>query len=211
MAVICLDADGTIVDSLSVEAVYYVGAFQKKGYDFVKDIEDLKRLCRNNYYEECAKAGLSVTDCREIGKVYREDLKKDKVKMTLFDGTPALINELGKKAPLYIVSSNQSAFISDILAGYGVTGVTEIIGGDRETSKVNAFQLLKKRYPAEKILFAGDTKGDILEGKQAGLDLVIGVTYGWGYKTDLADADADILVDSVAALREVLEQALVTA
>ena len=48
MAVICLDADGTIVDSLSVEAVYYVGAFQKKGYDFVKDIEDLKRLCRNN-------------------------------------------------------------------------------------------------------------------------------------------------------------------
>ena len=41
--------------------------------------------------------------------------------------------------------------------------------------------------------------------------MVIGVTYGWGYKKDLAEADADILVDSVAALKEVLEQALVTA
>ena len=70
---------------------------------------------------------------------------------------------------------------------------------------------MRRRYPGEKIIFAGDTKGDILEGKQAGLDLVIGVTYGWGYQKDLAEAGADVLVDSVGELRQLLEATLASA
>ena len=52
---ICLDADGTIIDTLSVEAIYYVGAFQQLGFDFVKNVDDLKKLYCNNYFEECKK------------------------------------------------------------------------------------------------------------------------------------------------------------
>ncbi|HMM07020.1 MAG TPA: HAD family hydrolase [Clostridiales bacterium] len=204
--IICFDADGTIIDSLTVESVYYVGAYKKLGIGLVDDIEDLKKLCRNNYFEECAKHGIDEATCRELGAIYRRDLAKSGVEIPMFPGAAALLNDLGKRFPLFIVSSNHSVFLQDILTRHQVGGVTEVIGGDQETSKVNTFLKLKVRYPGEKILFIGDTKGDILEGKKAGLDLLIGVTYGWGFQEDLKEAGADYLVDSVAELASLLQQ-----
>lgn len=204
--ILCFDADGTVIDSLSVEAVYYVGAYQQLGIGLVRNIEDLKKLCRNNYFEECAKYGVDEATCRKLGTVYRRDLAENGVEIPMFSGAPALLNDLGKRFPLFIVSSNHSVLLRDILGRHQVGGVTEVIGGDQESSKVAAFLKLKARYPGEKILFIGDTKGDILEGKKANLDLLIGVTYGWGFKDDLDEAGADYLVDSVEELASLLKQ-----
>lgn len=204
--IICFDADGTVIDSLSVEAVYYVGAYQQLGIDLVRDIEDLKRLCRNNYFEECTKYGVDEETCCKLGTIYRRDLAENGVEIPMFPGAPALLNVLGEDFPLFIISSNHSVLLWDILARHQVGGVREVIGGDQEISKVAAFLKLKARYPGEKILFIGDTKGDILEGKKAGLDLLIGVTYGWGFKKDLKEAGADYLVDSVEELASLLKQ-----
>lgn len=202
--IICFDADGTVVDSLSVEAVYYVGAYRQLGIGLVGDIEDLKRLCRDNYFEECAKHGVDEATCRQLSAIYRRDLAKDGVQIPMFPGTAALLNDLGKRFPLFVVSSNHSVLLREILTRHQVTAVAEVIGGDQETSKVETFLKLKARYPGEKILFVGDTKGDILEGKKAGLDLIIGVTYGWGFREDLEEAGAHHLVDSVAELASLL-------
>lgn len=203
--IICLDADGTIVDSLSVEAEYYVGAYRQMGIELVQNMDDLKVLCRDNYFEECAKHGIDEATCRQLGTIYRRDLARDGVKLNLFSGAAAVLNELGERFPLFIVSSNNSAFLAEILARHDVSGVLEIIGNDKEMSKVAAFHSIQNRYPGEKIVFAGDTKGDIIEGKKAGLDVVIGVTYGWGLKEDLTAASADVLVDSVNDLGVLLD------
>lgn len=202
--IFCFDADGTIVDSISVEAIYYVGAYRQLGIDLVRDIEDLKKLCRNNYFEECAKYGIDEETCRKLGTIYRRDLAKNGVQISMFPGAASLLNELGKRFPVFIVSSNHSVFLQDVLARHQVDSVTEIIGNDKEMSKVATFLKLKETYPGEKFVFAGDTKGDMIEGKKAGIDRVIGVTYGWGLKEDLEAVGADHIVDSVAALGRVL-------
>lgn len=209
--IVCLDADGTIVDSLAVEAVYYVGAYRKMGIELVQNIEDLKELCRDNYFEECARRGISLETCRQLAEIYRADLAAAKVELPLFEGAAELINKVGASCPLYIVSSNQSQLIAGILERHGVTGVTEIIGGDKETSKAKTFAALGRRHPYEPVAFACDTRGDVLEAKAAGVDLVIAATYGWGLRADLAAAGADVLVDSIPELGDGLRRFLAAA
>ena len=209
--IVCFDVDGTIVDSLAVEAVYYVGAYRKMGIDLVHDIEDIKELCRDNYFEECARRGISLETCRRLGEIYRADLATAKVELPLFDGAAELLNKMGASCPLYIVSNNQSEFIAGILKRCGVTGVTEIIGGDKEPSKAKAFAALRQRHPCEPVAFACDTRGDVLEAKAAGVDSVIAVTYGWGLRADLEEAGADALVDSIPELDAELRRFLAAA
>lgn len=204
--IICLDADGTIVDSLAVEAVYYVGAYKQMGIELVQTMEDLKILCRDNYFESCARHGVDEATCRKLGALYRKDLMENGVRLSMFPGAAEMINELGGRYPLFIVSSNNSAFLAEILSRNHVCGVTEIIGNDKERSKVAAFLSLQRAYPEEKFIFAGDTKGDIHEGKEAGLDTVIGVTYGWGLQEDLEEAGADLIAGSVEELGVLIKQ-----
>ena len=36
-----------------------------------------------------------------------------------------------------------------------------------------------ERYPGERTVFVSDTKGDMIESKEVGIDLRLAVTWGW--------------------------------
>jgi len=56
-----------------------------------------------------------------------------------------------------------------------------ILGADEESSKEKKFQRIKSIYPGEKTYFVCDTMGDILEARNSGIDVIIGVGWGWPY------------------------------
>ncbi len=62
-----------------------------------------------------------------------------------------------------------------------------------------------KHPPLDTVLMIGDRKQDILGAKQCGI-AALGVRFGYAEPGELERSGADYLVDTVAQLREFLEQ-----
>jgi phosphoglycolate phosphatase-like HAD superfamily hydrolase len=73
----------------------------------------------------------------------------------------------------------QKTHVEGVLARHGVGGIAEVIGSDTETSKVRKIALAREHHgDGLKPWYVGDTVGDILEAKAAGVGSV-GVAWGW--------------------------------
>ncbi|MFO7807208.1 MAG: HAD hydrolase-like protein, partial [Candidatus Moraniibacteriota bacterium] len=81
-----------------------------------------------------------------------------------------------------------------------ITTIEEVIGADKEKSKVKKIEKVKKENPGSAIYYVGDTVGDIYEGRKAGAT-TIGVTWGFHDKEKMESAEPDYLVDSLEKLK----------
>ncbi len=98
-----------------------------------------------------------------------------------------------------------------ILEGLGIRGCFDIIlGGDSlEVKKPSPLPLLKTieelSTPKSKTLMVGDSRIDIEAGISAGV-LTCGVTYGYGNRSELIEAGADLTIDDLGALKRLLNE-----
>ena len=66
-----------------------------------------------------------------------------------------------------------------VLEAHGVTGVTEVIGADKDESKTRRIEAARSRFGAARpAWYVGDTVGDIVEAREAGVRTV-GAAWGW--------------------------------
>ena len=191
MALIFFDYDGVMVDSLEAENAYFQEACQEVGVEGTKDAADMAKLSEGNFYENFHQRGVSMEDIGEIMKVYARIKTDGRYQTTPFPEIFALLKKVSENYPVYIITSNVSATVETRLKEFGVDGVKDVLGADKETSKAKKLRSVMAQYPGERTFFIGDTKGDMVESAEVGIDVRLGVTWGWQSPEVVLSGDPD--------------------
>jgi phosphoglycolate phosphatase len=203
-SLIMLDYDGVIVDSKNAFTTAFLAACRMCGYTGVKTPEQVVRLFDGNFFEALIHLGLSGEKIDEIlGDAFERESKKHIAKVRPFPGIQASLKALSRRNVLTVITSNVSRLVRQVFEKEGIAGVDEVVGGEVERSKVKKIQKTMSRYRDLPAYYVGDTKGDMIEGKQAGA-VTVAVTWGWHTADDLAQASPDHMVYTLSALENLL-------
>jgi phosphoglycolate phosphatase len=200
------DFDGVLVDSLDLYVETVTRSLERIGMPILQNKEDYLSLFDGNYYESLAERGV---DLAAYGAAIREILPRidyDAVKP--FDGLIPVLAALQKDHLLAVISSNGYRAIRTMLDRFGFAPYfEEILGADFRFSKKEKIVYALEKYgiPAERAFYIGDTVGDILEARAAGVRSVA-VTWGWHSRYRLAAARPDFLVDTPEELLDIPAQ-----
>lgn len=210
---ILFDLDGTISDPKIgiTKSFQYALAFFGISVESLDELEPvigppLKQSFMEFYH-------LTEEDTLVAIEKYRERFgKKGLYENTLYPGMKELLEQLKDEGfELAIASSKPTLYVEQILEYFEIRSCfSHVVGaymdgrrGEKEEVVEDAIVLLGGEKEKGRMIMVGDRKFDILGAHQNGLPAV-GVTYGYGGKQELSEAGADILVDSVAQLREAL-------
>ena len=128
----------------------------------------------------------------------------------IYDGMENLLKELSEAGYiLEIASSKPTVFVEKICEHFNIKQYfTHIVGsfldgrrGEKEEVVEKAIRLSKAT--PDHIIMVGDRIYDVIGAHKKGI-AVIGVSYGYGGRQELEEAGADVIVDTVAQLREEL-------
>lgn len=112
---------------------------------------------------------------------------------------------------LFIVSNKIELFINKILAQHDIKeyffSVYGTDGTDIKSKKAENLKklIIKHNLKKEETAMAGDTKDDILAGRESQI-YSIGVTWGYGAESDLIEAGADNICHTPLELRQLIEK-----
>jgi phosphoglycolate phosphatase len=136
-------------------------------------------LSEGNFYEGLQARGVGIDDIKKINGIYAAIKNEGRFGIQAFPEMFDLIKKVSARFPVYVITSNLSDTAENRLKEYGVTTVKEVLGADKETSKEKKIQSVMDKYPGERTIFLGDTKGDMVEGAAVGINIRLGVTWGW--------------------------------
>ena len=189
------DFDGVLADSLDLYAEAVARCLLRIGTPIVKNREDYLALFEGNFYESMAAKGVDLAAFAGAAKEILPGLDYDAMKP--FDGLIPVLEALRKENLLVVISSNGFRTISRMLDLFGFDRFFEgILGSDFLFSKKEkiAHALAKYGIDRRRTFYIGDTTGDILEAREAGVRTVA-VTWGWHSREKLVAARPDFLVD----------------
>jgi phosphoglycolate phosphatase len=199
---IMFDYDGVIVDSLDVFATTFLAASHACGYTGIKTHEQVVRLFDGNFFEKLAQLGLSSDKIDEILRdAYRRKVQKYFTEVRPFQGMQESLNALSGRNVLAVITSNDSQLVWQFLEKEGMACFDAVVGADQERSKVTKIRNIMARYQDLPAFYVGDTKGDMIEGRQAGA-VTVAVTWGWHSVEKLTEGTPDYMVHSVAELEK---------
>ncbi len=196
------DFDGVLADSLDLYSEAVARCLERIGTPIVKNKEDYLALFDGNFYESMAARGV---DLEAFTLAAMEILPRmDYDAMRPFDGLIPVLTSLKKDHLLSVISSNGSQTIKQMIERFGFDPYfAEILGSDFLFSKKGKIDHALAKYgtPPERTFYIGDTVGDIVEARAAGVRTVA-VTWGWHSRERLAAAHPDFLVDTPESLLE---------
>lgn len=201
MALIFFDYDGVVVDSLEVETQNFVSACHEVGIDAVNTSDDMAKLSEGNFYQGLMDWGVPQDKLKVAMDIYAQKKESPDFHVDAHKPIVKLLKKLTKHYPVYVVTSNTSNTVERIMAENGVEGIKEVLGAEKETSKILKLHKVMAQYPGEKTIFVGDTKGDMVEAAEAGIDVRIGVTWGWQKPWIVASGNPDYIFDDFSTLR----------
>jgi phosphoglycolate phosphatase len=191
---IIFDFDGVIVNSLEVWRDAFISACDHHGCESVTTQEDFLNLFESNIFDGLKKAGIEENKIPSIRKKLAEEYLENSHKVELFEGVKEMLETLAADHKIFIVTSNFSDIVERFLDSYNIKIFEEVLGSDKERSKVKKIELIKINFSDLTPLYVGDTKGDMIEGALAGVK-TIAVTWGWHDRKKLKEADPDFVID----------------
>lgn len=190
------DFDGVLTDSLDLYAEAVARCLERIGTPIVKNKADYLALFDGNFYESLAARGVDLV---AFGQAAKEVLAgMDYGAMKPFAGLVPVLAALSEANILAVVSSNGYRTISTMLDSYGFASYFRgIFGSDSGFSKKEKIARALEKYGVsrERTFYVGDTAGDILEARAAGVRSVA-AAWGWHSRERLAAVSPDYLVDS---------------
>lgn len=204
MSLVMFDFDGVIVDSLEVVGRAFQAACLDNGYVELEKLQDFVDLFDDNVYASLRDRGLADEKIDRILKNYKERVGRSLAGLKAFEGIGAALERIMRHNRVVIITSNLTWETGQVLQRNGISGYEEIIGADREKSKIKKILNTKKRYRETPAYYVGDTKGDMIEGKEAGT-LTVAVTWGWHTRDKLLEGGPDYIVDTPGELAGLLE------
>lgn len=201
--VILFDYDGTIIDSTDAVRKAFNLIAEKYGMKKAKNKEDFGKLYDKNLYIGLMKKGLEADRAKDFVLEWRKPLFNSYNKIKIFNGIKNVIEKLSKNNEIYVITSNVSDIIEDSIKNLGIKGIKEVLGGDKEKSKTIKIENIKKKYPGLEVYYIGDTKGDVLEAKEANVNS-IAVSWGLHSRNKLEKAKPDFIVDRPEELLKII-------
>jgi phosphoglycolate phosphatase len=194
------DFDGVLVDSLDLYAEAVTRCLERIGTPIVKNREEYLVLFDGNFYESMAARGVDLTAFAQAAREILPGIDYDAMKP--FAGLTPVLDALRKDHSLVVISSNGYRTIRAILTRFGFDPFfREIFGSDFHFSKKEKIDHALEKYeiPREQAFYIGDTVGDILEARAAGVRSVA-VTWGWHDRERLVAVSPDFVVDTPEGL-----------
>lgn len=189
------DFDGVIVDSYDYFKGAFISACDKCGFSEIDSDEKFKKIFELNFYESMEHLGISHDGTAEILAEMHNAIREGNKTFDFFPGMSQALEDLSKENHIYIITSNSTGAVEDFFGRKNLKCVKEVLGSDKEKSKIRKIATLLDRHnDINEFWFIGDTKGDILEGNQAGVDTVA-VTWGWHSLETLEEAVPYHIVD----------------
>lgn len=198
------DFDGVIADSLAAYYPVFAECCRDLGFQGPGTVEAFLDIFDTNAVKGLLKAGVPFYKLRRLGRHLAPRVAVLNENVAPFPGMPALLNRLAARQPVYVVTSNVTEATRTFLENHGVEGLQGVVGADVEASKVRKIRTIRKRHPELSPWYVGDTKGDMIEGRAAGVTTVA-ATWGWHDRDRLRAGQPDHIVDSVEALARLLE------
>ena len=183
-----------IVDSFEIFMKNFTAACKFNNIKISINKKLFLNLFEHNFYESLLK----FTSKEKIPKVIeylQEASLKSQNNLKVFKGTNKMLKELAKDNKLIIITSNTTKAVKEFLNIKNLNYFEEVIGADKETSKVKKIIYIKSIFKNYQYFYVGDTKGDIIEGKKAGIR-TIAVTWGWHNIDKLKEQNLDYIVNS---------------
>lgn len=200
--VLIFDYDGTIVNSAREVLRAFNEVAPKYDLKKLKSMDELGKLYRKNVFMGILDRGLEKTKLKKFFSDWRMPYLKNCLKIKAFKGMKKVLNELAKNNKIIVISSNSMDVIRKSARHLGLD-IGEIIGGEREISKIVKINRIKARFRGREIYYIGDTIGDMKEARKAGVRS-IAVTWGFNSKKDLIKAKPDFITDKSEDLIKIL-------
>ncbi|MHB8075497.1 HAD family hydrolase [Desulfosporosinus fructosivorans] len=203
MALVMFDYDGVIVDSLDVFTSRFTQACRENGFKEVNVAKDVLSLFDGNVYESMMRRGLAETTIDNILERYEVLQGEQLAELQLFNGIREALIRISEKHQVYVITSNLSSATIRILNQNGIDCFKDVIGAEKEKSKIKKIHNTMAIHPGIPAYYVGDTKGDMIEGKKAGTQ-TIGVTWGWHSPQKIKEGSPDYLVNTPEELADYL-------
>lgn len=135
--------------------------------------------------------GLSKEEAQRAANIFREHYKtKSLLEAEVYEGIPellALLKRQGKK--LAVATYKRHDYAMDILKHFGIADFCDSMNGADNNNVLTKADILNKcleevgNPPRDSVVLIGDSEYDSIGAKNAGIDF-IGVTYGFGFRTE---------------------------
>ena len=196
------DFDGVVADSLEVYFGEFTSVCEELGFHRLNSREAFLRLFEGNVIRQLFWAGFPMYRIKRLVTMFAPRIAEAHLRVKPFDEMPEVIRDLAAAYPTYVITSNATDTIVDFMARHNIRGIRDVLGSDKQRSKVKKIRRIKRNYPGLTPCYIGDTKGDMREARHAGA-LSIGVAWGWHTIAKLMEAKPDRIVQTPKALREV--------
>ena len=207
---ILFDLDGTLTDSGEGIINCAILALEHFGCP-IPSREELRVFVGPPLHESFVKHGVPADKADEAVAVYRSRyIPIGKFENTPYPGIREMLEALkvdGHK--LYVATSKPEQMSIDILEHFDLAGYFDrICGASLDTSRsskedVIAY-LLEQNGRSDNMIMVGDTKFDIIGAKMHGIP-AIGVSWGYGSVSEMVEAGASGIAESVSALLDMLK------
>jgi len=212
---ICIfDLDGTLTDPKIGITKSFQYALTEFGIH--EELDSLARFigpslreCFQNSY------GFSDADTEKAVAKFREYFAETGIfENTVYPGIPAALQTLKDSGKILAVATNKvTEYACQILEHFDLDGYFSFVSGDKmdgSLSKIGKQVVIRIALDAldlnreKAAVMIGDRELDMIGAREAGIDS-IGVTYGYGSKTELKNSGAVVTVDSVEQCVQLLQ------
>ena len=203
-SIVMFDFDGVLADSLDSFCTAMETAFAGIGRPDLATREQVLNLLDDNWFASLDRAGVSTAQAHRVEDIFAAALAPPTI-LDCFPGVPAMLERLARRHLLIVITSSTAAIVNGFLAAHELAGIEQVMGAEVDTSKVRKIErVVAAHEPATRCWYVGDTAGDILEGRQAGVR-TIGVAWGWHGEERLRAVSPDHLVDTPLELAEIID------
>ena len=194
---VMFDFDGVVADSYRVFIEIFSEIRDEMKIRQFQTEEEILQLFDGNPILALVKKGFPIWKLRKLARQFAPRVEAAGQRVRPFPGMPEAVVQVAARYPAYVVTSNHSQAVEAFNERFGITGIIEVIGSDKERSKVKKIKKLRRRHRDLTPVYLGDTKGDMLEARQAGA-LAIAAAWGWHPETTLLTAAPDHVLRSPA-------------
>jgi phosphoglycolate phosphatase len=188
---VMLDYDGVIVDSLEPFCRIVASGLVRHGFPHLASREQILAFSDGNWFDSLAAAHVPGHVATDIEDSIRTQLTSDGNQPEPFQGMPETVTHLAERHVVVIITSSQRVVAEDFLRRHHITGVGQVLGSDDDFSKVRKIKFARRQHGLQlDPWYIGDTVGDIVEGKAAGVRTVA-VAWGWHPVARLQAASPD--------------------
>jgi len=182
---IIFDYDGVIVDSFPTIHKAYQSVCKKLGKRCPSKFSDFRKIYGMSLKDLYNNLGfLTEEERKKVRELSDEEILKQEPKF--FHKIDEVIKVLGKEYKLILVSFNSQKEIERKLGTLGVKEHFDKVIGSNPSEFIKKSDMLKKlisdsRLNPEEIILIGDRINDYYDAKEAGINNILLVDYGWGY------------------------------